>query len=167
MLFGVVALVMGMFAPASAEDGVTKQVLGQLTGVLRDRINKRLDKQAAAQGQPSDQEESILLPLLSKGVLMGILREELVAVGNSLKEKYKQEGLAYVREAGDVVAERIVHNDKVQSTIGMIKMLVWVVVIYITVVTSLLLILLMKLYKSNRRILELMEKNSAHEEPQP
>lgn len=64
---------------------------------------------------------------------------------DTLLESYKEEGREYAREVGDVITQRMLENEKVNNTLDSVRYLCWGVVGYLTVVTLLMLLLLLRL----------------------
>lgn len=92
------------------------------------------------------------------GALSRVMIESLEKSLAGIKEQYKQEGRAYARELGDMVAERIVRSPRVQSTILTLQTLCWAIIAYLILVTILLLVSLQRLCSNDRRILELLRE---------
>lgn len=86
------------------------------------------------------------------------LREGFTQILSEYKEQYKEEGRAYARELGDQIAERIHQNPKISSTLTTVQILCWVVIVYLTLVTILIVIAMYRMRRDNRRILALLEK---------
>ena len=70
----------------------------------------------------------------------------------------KIEGRDIARQVGDVLAERILASPKVQQALETIKLLGWAIIVYLVLVTFSLLGSMRSLKKSNKRILELLER---------
>lgn len=73
---------------------------------------------------------------------------------DSLLESYKEEGREYAREVGDTITQRMLENEKVNSTLDSVRYLCWGVVAYLTVVTLLMLLLLLRLRVLYARLME-------------
>ena len=73
---------------------------------------------------------------------------------DSLLDAYKEEGREYAREVGDVITQRMLENEKVNSTLDSVRYLCWGVVAYLTVVTLLMLLLLLRLRVLYARLTE-------------
>ena len=71
-----------------------------------------------------------------------------------IKEQYKEEGRAYARELADMLAERIVHSPRIQSTITTIQALCWAIIAYLVLVSLVLLVSMQRLRINSRHILE-------------
>ena len=76
---------------------------------------------------------------------------------DSLLEAYKEEGREYAREVGDVITQRMLENEKVNSTLDSVRYLCWGVVAYLTVVSLLMLLLLLRLRVLYARLTERIE----------
>lgn len=99
----------------------------------------------AAPADPSSALSRVLIDSLEKSV-------------SGIKEQYKEEGRAYARELGDMLAERIVRSPRVQSAIMTLQTFCWVIIIYLVLVTLLLLVSMHRLRANDRRILELLHE---------
>lgn len=75
------------------------------------------------------------------------------------KERYKEEGRAYARELGDQIAERIRRNPQISSTLTTVQILCWVVIVYLTLVTILIVFAMYRMRRDNERILALLKKH--------
>lgn len=60
---------------------------------------------------------------------------------NELKESYKQEGKEYAKELGDVVAQRLVQDKKINAALTSVQHLCYAVIAYLTGVTVLIIFL--------------------------
>lgn len=95
---------------------------------------------------------------VSPGKLIGqAFKEAMDVVINEYKEQYKQEGREYAREVGDKIVERVRKDPQISSSITSVKILCWVVIAYLTLVTLIMLISLLHLKKTNRQLLEKLE----------
>ena len=106
-------------------------------------------------------------PADPSGALGRVLAESLKKSASSLKEQYKEEGRAYARELGDMLAERIVHSPRVHSAITTLQAFCWVIIAYLVLVTLLLLVGLQRLRANDRRILELLHELKRKESDTP
>lgn len=161
----ILLLAMGfcMAAPLSANESVEHQLLRGLVikgaQAVQNKMEQQKQKETDAAGNPAAAKVTLSpLSLLSTAGLVQAVREVVGESLNAVKEQYKEEGRIYARQLGDSLAERIVQNHKVQSTLLMVKTLAWVVIIYLTLVSLLMLIVLHKLSTRNKRILELLEE---------
>lgn len=75
------------------------------------------------------------------------------------KEQYKEEGRAYARELGDQIAERIRRNPQISTTLATVQILCWVVIVYLTLVTILIVFAMYRMRRDNERILALLKKD--------
>lgn len=149
---------------AQADESVGKQFLRDLVRkgvqVVQDKLDEQ-DRNAVAQSNgaaPAGESSASI----SVG-LTHMFREVVKETMEGVKAQYKEEGRVYARQLGDVLAERIIQNSKVQSALLMLKIFAWVVAVYLTLVTLLLLWSLRRLSLSNKRILHLLEER----EPRP
>ena len=161
-------LAMGVFAAPEArgeEDAGKKLIRGLMirgAQAVQEKLQAKQDRTDQTQDAANDTAPGAnvsrgVADILKPGGLARIVREVLHDTLNALKEEYKEEGKVYVRELGDLLAARIMQNEKVQSSLFMVKMIGWFVVIYITLVTLMLVYTLRKLSLSNKRMLELLE----------
>lgn len=147
-----------------AEESAGKQFLRGLVRKGAQAVQSKLSEQEPAR-EPAEQEDAPPpakpgAALLPAGGLTRAVREVVVESLDAVKEQYMEEGRVYARHLGDKLAERIVQNPKVQSALFMVKALAWVVLLYLTAITLLLLLSLRKLHAGNRRLLELLEQRS-------
>lgn len=84
------------------------------------------------------------------------LREGFTQILSEYKEQYKEEGRAYARELGDQIAERVRQNPKISSTLTTVQILCWVVIVYLTLVTVLIVVAMYRMQRDNERILALL-----------
>lgn len=95
---------------------------------------------------------------VSPGKLLGqAFKEAVDVIVNEYKEQYKQEGREYAREVGDKIVERVRKDPQISSSITSVKILCWVVIAYLTLVTLIMLFSLLHLKKTNRQLLEKLE----------
>lgn len=173
-------LAVGLCAPAvarSGKDGDKHPVLHSLvdmgTEFVQDKLEKRRQRKneeaaakaadASAEGGAVASKVGAPLPPTSK-LIYQVVDEVL---GNKISEAldhYKEEGRNYARQLGDVVAQRILADKKVQSSIELLKILVGVIVAYLTLVTLALLKGLRSIKKSNERILVLLQELSRRQQ---
>lgn len=83
---------------------------------------------------------------------------------DSLLESYKEEGREYAREVGDAITQRMLENEKVNSTLDSVRYLCWGVVVYLTVVTLLMLLLLLRLRVLYARLMETIGQQQKSQE---
>lgn len=95
---------------------------------------------------------------VSVGTLLGQASKEAMDVLiNEYKEQYKQEGREYAREVGDKIVERVREDPKISSSITSLKILCWVAIAYLTLVTLIMLFSLLRLKRANKHIEEKLE----------
>lgn len=80
---------------------------------------------------------------------------------DSLLEGYKQEGREYAKEVGDIITQRVLENKKLNSTLDSVRYLCWGVVGYLTVVTLLILVLLLRLRVLYARLMATTSKENS------
>ena len=156
----LLALVVCLPVHAQAEESAGKHFLRGLVRKGAQAVQNKLDGQNNAEQQAAQAEEAVApgVRLPSPSGLTRALREVVMESLEAVKEQYKEEGRVYARQLGDSLAERIVQNPRVQNTLFMVKALAWVVLLYLTVISLLLLLSLRKLHASNKRLLELLEE---------
>jgi hypothetical protein len=64
---------------------------------------------------------------------------------DAVMESYKEEGREYAREVGDIITERILESRKISDTLDSMRIFCWAVVAYLTIVTILIVVLLLRL----------------------
>ena len=167
------AFVVVLGTPVTQAESVGKEIMVKIARKGLEKVQEKLDeKDAQKKGENATEDtdkknanevekmqEEEPLPVTRKGFSRLMLNTLSYALEN-VKEQYKEEGLNYVRHAGDLLAERITQNKKVESTIFTVKIMAWFIVCYLTIVTALLIWMLKRLILSNKRIMELMEKSS-------
>ena len=62
-----------------------------------------------------------------------------------LIDTFKDEGREYAREVGDIITERILESRKISDTLDSMRIFCWAVVVYLTIVTILIVVLLLRL----------------------
>jgi hypothetical protein len=80
---------------------------------------------------------------------------------DSLMEGYKQEGREYAKEVGDIITQRMLENKKLNNTLDSVRYLCWGVVGYLTVVTLLILVLLLRLRVLYARLMATTSKENS------
>lgn len=172
----VALLTLGICSPmeAGADEGVGKQFMRGLVRKSAQAVQDKMNKHARAMA--GDEEGAIasgsqapsMAALLTPGGITGVIIREIVKESlDAVKERYKEEGRLYARQIGDALAERIIQNGKVKSTLNTLKMMGFAIAAYLTLVTALLFLMLMKLHASNKRIEQLLktqQQDSAAEE---
>lgn len=142
--------VVGMSQPMAtqaAEESVGKQILGGLVDSGKQALKKKIEerKNAAPKGEKG------------QGVSLSDVGDLVMLTMDGVTSKYKAEGVEYARTLGRALADPIVQHPQVQTIYTRVKVMMWVVTIYLTLVTVLLVCLLIRLSSSNKRILELLE----------
>lgn len=67
------------------------------------------------------------------------------AASAPLVDAFKEEGREYAKEVGDIITERILESRKISNTLDSMRIFCWAVVAYLTIVTILIVILLLRL----------------------
>lgn len=86
------------------------------------------------------------------------LKQALDVLVEEYKEQYKEEGRAYVREAGDLLAQQVLRNEEVAETLTSVKCLCWVVMIYLTLVTILIFFWAWRVKCTTNRLLNVVQE---------
>lgn len=128
--------------------------------VLKKRDERKQQRQASERDESTGAETQLTAtPRVSASELAIEIADELLGGKvSSMKDHIKAEGKGYARQFGDVVAQRILADPRVNAALQMIKMLAWGLVAYLTVVTLALLKGLSSIKKSNARILALLDE---------
>ena len=67
------------------------------------------------------------------------------AAAAPLIDTFKDEGREYAKEVGDIITERILESRKISNTLDSMRIFCWAVVVYLTIVTILIVVLLLRL----------------------
>ena len=67
------------------------------------------------------------------------------AAAAPLIDTFKDEGREYAKEVGDIITERILESRKISDTLDSMRIFCWAVVVYLTIVTILIIVLLLRL----------------------
>ena len=67
------------------------------------------------------------------------------AAAAPLIDTFKDEGREYAKEVGDIITERILESRKISDTLDSMRLFCWAVVVYLTIVTILIIVLLLRL----------------------
>lgn len=78
---------------------------------------------------------------------------------DSLLDAYKEEGREYAKEVGDIIAQRILEEKKINDTLDSMRLFCWAVIIYLTIVTLIVLYMLLRLRMLYARISEKLSNN--------
>ena len=157
----------------------TERIVGGLldfgSAIMKQRAEKKQEQQSPtdeAAATPETQEPNTMEKLgKSVGVLVqGMTDPAYLAktLGAALKEtteltlrdylnRYKDEGREYARELANVITEKIVNHEKVSSVLDSIRMLCWGVVVYLTIISILIFIMLWRMKSINERVLRAIE----------
>lgn len=157
----------------------TERIVGGLldfgSSIMKQRAEKKQAQQSPADeaaATPETQEPNTMEKLgKSVGVLVqGMTDPAYLAktLGAALKEtteltlrdylnRYKDEGREYARELANIITEKIVNHEKVSSVLDSIRMLCWGVVVYLTIISILIFIMLWRMKSINERVLRAIE----------
>lgn len=152
--------------PVQAQNGMAEQILGGLLSVGAEVLQERGAKQA----KPNEETSAAQQPQKSAGVLQdmyqgflngGDFREIIsAAVKDTLKpllDDYKAEGREYAEELGDMLAEKVLNSPKVQETLFSVRVLCWGVIGYLTLISILMMVFLIRVMRQNSRVLAAVE----------
>ncbi|MBR5890184.1 MAG: hypothetical protein IKY92_09105 [Akkermansia sp.] len=67
------------------------------------------------------------------------------AAAAPLIDTFKDECREYAKEVGDIITERILESRKISDTLDSMRIFCWAVVVYLTIVTILIVVLLLRL----------------------
>lgn len=162
-----------------ADASRTERIVGGLldfgSAIMKQRAEKKQAQQSPtdeAAATPETQEPNTMEKLgKSVGVLVqGMTDPAYLAktLGAALKEtteltlrdylnRYKDEGREYARELANIITEKIVNHEKVSSVLDSIRMLCWGVVVYLTIISILIFIMLWRMKSINERVLRAIE----------
>ena len=157
----------------------TERIVGGLldfgSAIMKQRAEKKQAQQSPtdeAAATPETQEPNTMEKLgKSVGVLVqGMTDPAYLAktLGAALKEtteltlrdylnRYKDEGREYAREMANIITEKIVNHERVSSVLDSIRMLCWGVVVYLTIISILIFIMLWRMKSINERVLRAIE----------
>ena len=125
-----------------AEEGRVREKLG------REMLAAFLD--GTAEGIGEQQPMSQWLSSSMKQAL-DILLEEY-------KEQYKEEGRLYAREIGDKLVYRLREDPKIRTSLLSLQALCWGVVVYLTIVTLVMLVALLRMKRTQTQLLAAIEE---------
>ena len=104
----------------------------QLIGGLLTALNEPQEKAPAPKKQEAE----------SFGESMACMAR---AASAPLVDAFKEEGREYAKEVGDIITERILESRKISDTLDSMRIFCWAVVAYLTIVTILIVVLLLRL----------------------
>lgn len=81
------------------------------------------------------------------------LAHSLRGATDSLVEAYKEEGRVYAREVGGIITQRIMEDKKINDTMDSLRLFCWVIAIYLTVISLIVLYMLLRLRVLYARIM--------------
>ncbi|MCH5285704.1 MAG: hypothetical protein J1E42_08910 [Akkermansiaceae bacterium] len=163
-------LLVGVGVPqvcAQGDAGEKHPILRGLIDAGAKAVQKHVENRQKGKngGRVSQQQQQQLQGGAADGVQgqTRVLVSQLVeaALGDSLynvKEQVKEEGRSYARQFGDVVAERLLADKRVQEAMRLLKILAGVIISYLTLVTVALLRGLSQVKKQQQRVLELLQE---------
>lgn len=162
-----------------ADASRTERIVGGLldfgSAIMKQRAEKEQAQQSPADeaaATPETQEPNTMEKLgKSVGVLVqgmtdpAYLAKTLAAALKETTEltlrdylnRYKDEGREYAREMANIITEKIVNHEKVSSVLDSIRMLCWGVVVYLTIISILIFIMLWRMKSINERVLRAIE----------
>ena len=73
-------------------------------------------------------------------------------------ESFKEEGREYAKEVGDIITQQIKEDKKINQTLDSLRIFCWVVVIYLTLVTALVIYLLLRLRVLHTKLMHAVQK---------
>lgn len=79
---------------------------------------------------------------------------------DSLLDAYKEEGREYAKEVGDIIAQRILEEKKINDTLDSMRLFCWAVIIYLTIVTLIVLYMLLRLRVLYARLMAELQKKA-------
>lgn len=82
------------------------------------------------------------------------------AVSAPLVEAFKEEGREYAQEVGDIITQRIMKDKKISGTLDSMRIFCWAVVAYLTVVTILIIVLLLRLRVLHNKLMKAIQKST-------
>lgn len=82
------------------------------------------------------------------------LKLTLGGATDALLDAYKQEGREYAKEVGDIITQRILEAKKINSTLDSMRSFCWAVCIYLTVVTVIIIVLLLRLRTLHSKLMQ-------------
>lgn len=154
----MLVLVAGLGVPAIAQENrenAKQQVVRGLVNIVKQQVEKRRQTKASkdAADPATDNAAAPAAP-----TLVQILEETLAPQLDEVKEHYKEQGRAYARQVGDLIAERILASPRVQRVLRMMEVLAGVLAAYLTLVTFKLLVGIRAVRRENAQILKLLEE---------
>ena len=120
------------------------QLLGDLLQVISEP-----QQDTPAQATPQKQTEP------SFGEQMTLMVRAATA---PMLEGFKEEGRKYAKELGDIVTRQIKEDKKINQTLDSLRIFCWVVVIYLTLVTALVIYLLLRLRVLHTKLMHAVQK---------
>ncbi len=105
--------------------------------------------EAVSAPQPTDSQQQ-----KASSTLAEQLKLTLGGATDALLDAYKQEGREYAKEVGDIITQRILEAKKINSTLDSMRFFCWAVCIYLTVVTVIIIVLLLRLRALHSKLMQ-------------
>ena len=80
------------------------------------------------------------------------------AAAAPLMDTFKEEGREYAKEVGDLITNRILESRKISDTLDSMRFFCWAVCIYLTIVTVIIIVLLLRLRALHTRLMQAVNK---------
>lgn len=90
--------------------------------------------------------------------LSGSVKQALDILLQEYKEQYKEEGRLYAREIGDRLVQRLREDPKIKASLTSLQALCWGVVAYLTVVTLVMVVALLRMKRTQAQLLAAIEE---------
>ena len=120
----------------------------QLIGGLLNAISEpqpATDAQDSPQTQPGDTAGSSMTHMVR-------------AAAAPLMDTFKEEGREYAKEVGDLITNRILESRKISDTLDSMRFFCWAVCIYLTIVTIIIIVLLLRLRALHTKLMQAVNK---------
>ena len=127
---------------AEAKKIDANQLIGGLLGAIS-------EPQEQAPSQPVQKQEAE-----SFGESMASMARAAAA---PLIDTFKDEGREYAKEVGDIITERILESRKISDTLDSMRIFCWAVVVYLTIVTILIVVLLLRLRMLHSKLMKAIQ----------
>ncbi len=90
--------------------------------------------------------------------LSGSVKQALDILLQEYKEQYKEEGRLYAREIGDKLVQRLREDPKIKASLTSLQALCWGVIAYLTVVTLVMVMALLRVKRTQAQLLAAVEE---------
>lgn len=107
------------------------------------------------QPPPSAQDSPQTQPDNASGGSMPLMARAAAA---PLLDAFKEEGRAYAREVGDLITNRILESRKISNTLDSMRFFCWAVCIYLTLVTVIIIVLLLRLRALHTKLMNAIQR---------